>query len=89
MTLTRVFVCSNLSVRRHELGKHFNSVMAHHDQAISANELLGAINFSMASSNKINGSNMAMFSSEEVGGFVSQLCEEEKVMKSEGFYYFI
>ena len=68
---------------------HFNSVMTHHDSAISADELLGAINFSMAASNKINGSNMPMFTSDEVGGFVSQLCEEEKVMKSEGYYYFI
>lgn len=66
--------------RCQEFGKHFTNVMLQHDMAIPEDELLEAINRSGC--NKL-------FTSGEMEQFVNRLCDQEKVMKSDGFLYSI
>ena len=54
--------------------------MLQHDMAIPEDELLGEIN--SAGCKK-------PFTAGEVDRFISQLCEQEKVMKSDGYFYAI
>ena len=53
--------------------------MLQHDMAIPEDELL----------EEINGSGCKPFTATEVDRFVTRLCDQEKVMKSDGFFYSI
>ena len=54
--------------------------MLQHDMAIPEDDLLGEVNLTGCKK---------PFSADEVDRFMAQLCEQEKVMKSDGFFYSI
>ena len=74
-----VFCMESFCRRCQEFGKHFTNVMLQHDMAIPEDELL----------EEINGSGCKPFTATEVDRFVTRLCDQEKVMKSDGFFYSI
>jgi hypothetical protein len=71
--------------RSHEFGQSFSNLMQRNDHCIPEEDLVDEINRSFATTDKAR----RPFTQEEAERYVSLLCAQDKIMKSDGCLYAI